>query len=98
MSETDDVRDRVRALALDVKDMTVGLDPHEREAPGGVELAALDEFGLIHLVLHLEEEFDLAILERLQSADWATSDDIADFLLRVFPGLGASPAERPDLP
>ncbi|MFW5418959.1 hypothetical protein J0910_20285 [Nocardiopsis sp. CNT-189] len=97
MSTTSGVRARVRTLALDVKDMTAGLEPGEREAPGGVGLDALDGFGLVHLVLYIEEEFDLAVLERVGSADWATSDDIADFLVREFPELAGAP-EGPDLP
>ena len=98
MSGGDTVRDRVRALALEVKDMTVGLAPHERSGTGPVDLTALDEFGVVHLVLYVEDEFDLAILERLGAADWTTSDDVADFLTRTFSAGELRSRAEPHLP
>ena len=87
LSEPTHVRTRVRELALEVKDMTVGLDGQEPTPPAAVDLTALDRFAIVHLVLYLEAEFDLPLFEKIGAAAWRTSDDVTDFLLRTCPDI-----------
>lgn len=90
VSEPAHVRTRVRELVLEVKDMTVGLDGQEPPAPAAVDLTALDRFAIVHLVLYLEDEFDLLLFEKIGAATWRTSDDVTDFVLRAYADLKVS--------
>jgi hypothetical protein len=90
VSEPAHVRTRVRELVLEVKDMTVGLDGQEPPSPAAVDLTVLDRFAIVHLVLYLEDEFDLPLFEKIGAATWRTSDDVTDFLLRTYPDIAAT--------
>ncbi|MFD3686128.1 hypothetical protein ACFWTE_15055 [Nocardiopsis sp. NPDC058631] len=73
----DELHPRVRALALEVKDMAVGRDGLEPPEPAPVGLDFMDGFTRFQFGVYLEEEFDVLLVERVNRLSGGSTEDVA---------------------
>lgn len=79
--DRDDVHERIRDLALEVKDMTVGRSGDEPVAPAPVDLGFMDAFARFQFAVYLEEEFDVLLVEKVSALSDGSTGDVEEIVV-----------------